>query len=119
MIGELFMFLVFVHFVADFAFQSEFMAKYKQESWFVMFVHCIIWTGSIVLALMWYKGFSHVKEIAWWIPGFLLYAGHYFSDSSKCSFIKTEWGKKHIKTLFHVDQVWHLVQVLIIACIYG
>jgi len=120
MISELFIFLVFVHFVADFALQSEFMAKYKQESWFIMTVHCIIWTGSIILALMWYKGFHHLSEVSGLVSIWLLYVGHYLCDSFKCYFINgTEWGKRNIKHLFHADQVFHLIQLLIVACIYG
>lgn len=119
MINELFGLLVLVHLIADFAFQSEFMAKYKQESWVVMSIHSFIWTGCVFLALMWYKDFKHVSDVAWWIGPWFLYGGHYFCDTLKCGLLKVDPWKNHVKALFHSDQVFHLFQLLVVACIYG
>ena len=119
MITELFLFLVLVHLIADFAFQSEFMAKYKQESWVVMSVHSFIWAGCVFLALMWYKDFKHASDVAWWIGPCLLYGGHYFCDTLKCELLKIDPWKNHVKALFHSDQIFHLIQLLAIAIVYG
>lgn len=121
MITELFVLLVLVHFIADFAFQSEFMAKYKQESWVVMSIHSFIWSGCVFLALMWYKDFKHLASVpnGWIVGPWLLYCGHYFMDTLKCELLKIDPWKNHVKALFHTDQVFHLVQLLIVACIYG
>ena len=126
MISELFILLLLVHFIADFALQSEFMSKYKQESWFVMNVHCFIWAGCIISALMWYKGFKYISEVSGLISVWFLFVGHYFSDTLKCVLIKElnnckdkEFKNKKTELLFHLDQIWHIVQVFIVAYTYG
>ena len=113
---ELFLALVFVHFVFDFCLQSKFMSDYKGKLPFVMAVHVFIWT----FAVCWMA--TYFGTLSWWAPIFL-FVGHWASDIRKIQLID-KWNLKdendpdvlmRLKWLFHIDQVWHLVQLLIVA----
>lgn len=113
---ELFFFLVFTHLVFDFCLQTEFMSKYKGKLPFVMFVHVFVWTFAVCLMA------TYFGVLSWWAPIFL-FVGHWFSDKYKIHLIEKEnlTDEKNpdqmatLKLLFHADQVWHLVQLLIVA----
>jgi hypothetical protein len=113
---EFFLALVFVHFVFDFALQSKFMSDYKGKLTFVMGVHVFIWTWAVCTMIT-----QFVTLPLWMIP--FLFLGHWFSDQYKIHLIEKEKledendPKKlaRLKFLFHVDQVWHLVQLAIVV----
>jgi hypothetical protein len=113
---ELFAFLLFAHFVMDFCMQSEFMSKYKGKLQFVMFVHVFVWT----FAVCWMVTFF--TSLSLWIPIFL-FVGHGVADSCKIKLIEKEGLTDEndpdvlarLKFLFHVDQVWHLVQLTVVT----
>lgn len=113
---ELLFFLVFTHFVMDFCMQSDFMSKYKGKLPFVMFVHVFVWT----FAVCWMA--TYFGALSWWAPIFL-FVGHWACDQYKIHLIEKENLKdeanpdvlSRLKFLFHADQVWHLVQLLIVA----
>lgn len=113
--GELFLFFLFIHYVFDFCLQTDFISKYKQELFVVMFVHVFTWTMALLFAVK-LLGMS----APWWMP-FFLYVGHYFSDDYKCWLIKEykvkdeEAEKKRVINLFHWDQLWHVFQVAILT----
>lgn len=112
--GQFLLFLLFIHYVFDFCLQTDFMAKYKQELPFVMFVHVFVWTVALIFGAKWYG-----IPLPSWAPVFL-YAGHYFSDGYKCYLIKKETRKNEdherdrVIRLFHYDQIWHIVQILVV-----
>lgn len=118
--GELWLLLMFVHYVFDFCLQTEFMSKYKQKLPVVMTVHVFVWTMAILITLKLLGLFVYAKHF--WIPAFL-YLGHYLADDIKCDLINMpkykrsneEDEKKRMINLFHLDQVWHIIQVSIVT----
>ena len=113
---ELFVTLLFVHYVFDFCLQSDFMSKYKGKLPFVMFVHVFVWT----FAVCWIA--TYFGTLSWWVPIFL-FVGHWVCDAGKIKLIEKENLKDEtnpdtlarLKFLFHADQAWHVVQILIVT----
>lgn len=97
--------LVFAHFLLDWSLQDEMTKKYKCESWFVLLVHCIIWSFGISIVLMWLGLFD------WWKVGMLL-VGHYCMDYWKCRGMYKKMGLKDMTSLY-IDQAFHIGQVLL------
>ena len=108
------------HFISDFSLQSDFLAKYKGKSSYVMFVHCFIWAGCVSLALEACGLFS--------IPKFIfLLGGHWLCDHIKCVLVE-DWDNALARTLLAprrhmlncklalcVDQAWHMLQLMIVV----
>ena len=95
--------LVFAHFVGDYALQSEWMANNKARYWVVMLSHCIIWTAMISVALQFLGLFALWKVI-------FLIIGHGVMDEWKAHQPKrpdTWWQ-------IYPDQAWHLCQLLVV-----
>ena len=108
--------LVFIHFVFDFCLQSKFMSDYKGKLPFVMGVHVFVWT----FAVCWM--YTYFATLSWWASIFL-FIGHWFSDRYKIYLIEKEELEdesdpdklSRLKFLFHADQVWHLIQLVVVA----
>ena len=98
--------LIFAHFIGDFALQKEWVALNKGKYWYLMIAHCMIWTACICVALMFY--FNEVT----WIQILFLFSIHYSVDKWKC------WATKDFPTWhFYIDQAIHLCQCLIVFAI--
>ena len=97
--------LVFSHLLLDWSLQDEMTKKYKSKYWFVLLVHCIIWSFGISLVLMWLGLF------AWWKTGMLL-IGHYCMDYWKCRGLYKRCGLKDMISLY-IDQAFHIGQILL------
>ena len=98
--------LIFAHFIGDWALQSDWVAQNKGKYWFVMFAHCMIWTACICIALE-YVGRYNIGDT------FFLIAGHWLCDSWKCSNTK-KFPSWHL----YVDQLWHLLQCFFVVWIF-
>jgi len=98
------LFLIFMHFLSDFVFQPRFLAENKGKSWFLMVVHCIIYTGSI------YGVFYFVGQaFLWMIP--VIYITHHIEDKWKCWMIE----KHGIKMWYlYFDQTFHVVVIILL-----
>ena len=95
--------LIFAHFLGDFALQKEWLALNKRKWWYVMMAHGIIWTGCICVALE-YAGCLEMWKV------YFLYFGHIACDQWKGD------NKKDFPTWrFYVDQVWHILQCFIVG----
>lgn len=115
---ECLFFLIFVHLVFDFCLQSKFMSDYKGKLPFVMFVHVFVWT----FAVCWTA--TYFGALSWWAPIFL-FVGHWVADRYKIYLIDKEDLEdadesnpdvlSRLKLLFHVDQAWHLIQLVVVA----
>lgn len=95
--------LIFAHFIGDFALQSSWMAQNKRRLWYVMLAHCIIWAGVVSIALV-YTG-----RYADWKVG-LLVGGHFAIDSWKAirhDSAETWWQ-------IYPDQALHLAQCAVV-----
>lgn len=96
-------FLVWMHTIADFPLQSDFLAQMKGKNDYLLFCHCVIWTGFIALILITFGLF------AWWKIAVLL-IGHFFIDRWKV--------RKPDKTYaltrdLYIDQGLHFLQLLL------
>ena len=94
--------LIFAHCIGDIVFQSEFIAKNKGEISIVMIWHSIIWTGCICIALQFF-----VEIYLWEI--LFLFIGHYICDLWKCKSTK-KFPSLHL----YLDQIFHLLQILMV-----
>ena len=108
-----FVWLVFGHFIADWAFQNEFVANNKGKYWFIMFAHCMVWAGILGFVLF-------LLDIsALWKLGFLI-GGHWVCDKWKCNKItylcstSREDENRNLKLLY-IDQAWHIVQCAVVS----
>jgi hypothetical protein len=59
--GGLFAFLTFIHFFADWLFQSEYEAQNKSKNWKIRAIHCAVYTFFFLPALV-CMGFT-----GWWL----------------------------------------------------
>lgn len=98
-----FTWLLFAHFIGDIALQSDWQANNKSKYWYVMFSHCMIWTGCICVAL------QFLGILAIWKILFLL-IGHWVSD-----YIKSKQPKRDDTWwMIYPDQIWHGIQCFIV-----
>jgi len=99
------------HFIADWGLQSDFVATNKGKYSIIMFAHCFIWTGVIAIALQ-YLGILSTWKIIF------LFVGHWVMDIHKCNNICDTCcvgeSEKHNMELLYLDQIWHLIQCLIV-----
>ncbi len=100
MILQLFI-LIYAHCMGDMIFQSDFIAKNKGKSILPMLSHITIYTGTVLIALIFTGMYS------WWKPLFLL-LGHLAIDSWKSRVPK---DKEHWNCLYY-DQAMHLAQIV-------
>ena len=102
-IFTLILILFWVHLVADFVLQDDFMAQNKGKNRFLMFVHIALWTGAICLAL------NCMGLFVWWKFAMLL-VGHFVIDTWKA----TKEDKTYALTRdLYIDQALHFVQLLL------
>ena len=98
-----FMWLIFAHFIGDWALQSDWIAKNKEQYWYVMLAHCMIWTCCICIALQ----FIGTPIVIWTI--LFLVVGH-----GVCDTIKARANPEGNWWLIYPDQTWHIIQCLIV-----
>lgn len=96
MIEVLFVFL-FLHALADYPLQGDFLAQFKGKNWIAMTAHCLIWSGLIYAGLIYYE----INQL-WHIP--FLFFGHMAIDKWKCS--RSGNGKELGSDLL-IDQLGH------------
>lgn len=107
---EMFLWLLFAHYLFDFSFQTSFMSEWKQKSLYVMFVHVVIWTGGICLAMRLLS--IPIQPIIL----FMLFLVHYVTDWGKCKLLKYEMfqSPEAVSQLFMVDQLIHVGQLMVV-----
>lgn len=99
--------LIFAHFIGDWALQSDWVAQNKGKYPIVMIVHSMIWTACICIALE-YLGLFVLWQVTF------LSVGHYFCDLWKC---KT--AKKFPSWHLYVDQLFHIAQLIVVYKVMG
>ena len=75
---ELLLWVIGAHFIGDYAMQSDWMAKNKGKSIYVMIAHCAIYT--VVCAIP----FEMFGACIPWVMG-IIFITHFFSDYLKCN----------------------------------
>ena len=94
--------LIFAHFIGDWALQSDWVAQNKGKHWFVLLAHSMIWTACVCVAI------EYVGTLGWDHITFLL-LGHFFCDKWKCS-CTNKFPTWHL----YFDQAFHLCQCWVI-----
>ena len=102
-----FLTLVFVHLLADYPLQGDFLAKMKGQNFLCLLTHCGIWTGCVFTV----AHFLHIPFDMYWVLA--MFAVHLMAD----------WWKSHggygkadpLGWPLWVDQAIHVGQVAIIA----
>lgn len=95
--------VIFAHYIGDWALQSTFMGQSKGKLWMVMLSHCMVWTACICVALQYCNLFAVWKVV-------FLVIGHWVVDLWKCRKPNTPENWKYI----YPDQIWHLMQCTIV-----
>ena len=108
--------LIFIHFIADWALQSEWVAINKGKYWFVMFAHCIIWTGCIYFGLIFFDiKVNLYNPVPMWKLLFL-FIGHYLVDLWKCRvYKKVPFCQQKTYKHLYIDQLIHIIQVIFVG----
>lgn len=100
--------LVMTHAVGDYALQSDYIAKGKQTSLYVLFIHVNIWTYIIVATTL-FLG-TPVKlgliVVCLWVPHFIMD----YLKAQSAWFLKTVPNQK---TQLIIDQTVHYLQIAV------
>lgn len=94
---------LFLHALADYPLQGDFLAKFKGTNTIAMTAHCLIWAGMIWIGLLFYG-----IDVVWHFP--FLFFGHMAIDYWKCS---RAGNGKELTTDLLIDQWLHFVQILV------
>lgn len=98
---ETFIWLLFAHYIGDFALQSDWIAQNKRNYWYVLFAHSMIWAAIISMALEYLGLFSLWKVL-------FLIIGHFIIDKWKTTKQSGEWK------WIYPDQILHIIQLIVV-----
>lgn len=100
---NVFFWIVFAHFLADFPLQGEYLAREKCSNYLLLFAHCMIYTGVLAAAMVYLQ-----VLVPWKIC--LLFVTHLSMDQIKCKLFPSSWG-------LWVDQAYHILfAILVVLC---
>lgn len=105
------------HLVGDYLLQNDWMALNKKKSSFHCFVHCVLWTLSVM-------AFSSVLDIR---VATILFATHFVQDRTE---IVRSWmrfvGQEKFATgpcapwsIIVADNVWHIVTIFALWTVFS
>ena len=101
---------LFAHFMADFTFQTNYIAAKKAESYFGVFLHCVIvFITSLLAVLPW-------GSIA--VPFALVLAVMHFGIDCHKLFYTKKYNPSMLEH-FYIDQGLHVLTVLVLVFIFG
>ena len=94
--------VLFSHALADYPLQGNFLAQGKNESKYLLLMHCLIYTGVVVSTLAVVFGFfSHTFVL-------VLFVSH----------VLTDYAKTKKKITFIQDQIIHILVLLILGFLF-
>ena len=96
-----FLVLVWLHYLGDYPLQGAFLANSKANDDYSLFVHCMIWTGTVSAGLVYLGLFEYWKAV-------MLLVGHFLIDRWKARKVDRT---SSLKRDLWVDQVLHIVQI--------
>lgn len=99
------LFLIYMHYLGDYPLQGDFLGQFKAKYNYLLFVHSLIWTGTVCIGLELLGLFSVWKLI-------FLFIGHFYIDRWKCRHKQKE--KFGLTKLLWIDQFLHFIQILIV-----
>ena len=104
---EILMLVIFAHYLADYPLQGDFLGTMKGKYDYLLFCHCVIWTGCVSISLAYFGLYATWKLL-------FLFIGHFIID---------RWKARHpsakeigLTKLLWIDQLLHFVQILI--CVF-
>lgn len=100
-----FLWVLFGHYIGDFALQSQWQSENKGKNWYILFTHCMVYTACTCVAL------AYTGHYQFWKAMVILYS-HAVIDMYR---IKLSKGKDN-QFLFLLDQFIH---VFILALVDG
>jgi len=104
--AEVFLLLLFIHFLMDYPLQGDFLANVKGDNVFLLFVHSSLWGLPIYLACSVF-GSADLPLLAF------LILGHMAVDKWKCG--ENRYCKDGALTKYlYIDQAFHLVQIIVV-----
>jgi hypothetical protein len=113
---KLTIYVFFLHFLADFVFQSDWMAQNKSKDWFALFTHVMVYMTVFYLGLVW--TFSEESVGLFWGINFL---AHFLVDSVTSRINAKLWERKQVHYFFvgvGFDQFIHATTlILTIPCL--
>jgi len=98
-----FLWLLFAHYIGDFALNTDWMALNKGKNWYIMFAHCMVWATPIAIVL------EFLSILSFWKIGFLI-VGHFIIDSWR---VKRTSPNDFWKFLYY-DQILHILQLFVV-----
>ncbi len=103
--------LILAHFIADYPLQTNWLAKYKRNHAFGIFLHSFThFVVSVILMIP----FLHIGKI--WLGVLIIFATHTLFDQLKVTLgKKTKWNPF---LLYVLDQIAHLVVIYWVAVYY-
>jgi hypothetical protein len=100
------LFLIFLHHLADVAFQPSWLIENKKKYTFALYEHVWIWTGTISLGLYFLDLFTIEKAI-------FLFLGHFVIDFFMYRILPKDKSYHWVI----VDQLLHYLQIYVIMII--
>ncbi len=107
--------LYFANLLLDYSFQNEFMARFKAQNNYVLFVHAAIWGLGISILLPYFHLF------AWWKVFFLVF-GHMLIDFFKARELYRPVNERGAArsldnkdfAALYIDQLLHVLQLVVV-----
>lgn len=106
---ESFILVYALNLIADFPLQGSYLASEKCKDNYILFVHSFIW-AACVSAGFYLTGYFSLQSFM-----FLL-VGHFVIDYAKC---RGKYVKLNQKYQLYIDQLLHLIQILIVFIVKG
>ena len=102
--------LIVAHVLADWCWQSSFIAENKGRVRLVMLVHCLAWAGVVCVPLVLFDCFAP------WKVGFL-FCLHWVCDGLKCGMMakKKPVDARRTWRWIWYDQAFHLLQLIVVG----
>jgi hypothetical protein len=108
----LFVYLYFIHFLADYTFQWSSLVKYKSDHFLGILLHSTIHLVAHFIIL---APFLYDKKV--WVAIAIIYLAHIGLDQSKMELNKAD--PKHIRLFYFIDQLIHLAVITVGAWFVG
>ncbi len=105
-------FLMFFHWLADFVLQTRWMAETKSSSWLALSLHCLVYSFTMAIGLIFITSFLNVLSFAG-----LIFVFHFITDAVTSRMTTKYYNRGRMKKFWMTigfDQWLHVVQILLI-----
>lgn len=102
---DIILILTVLHYIADYPLQGEFLGVQKSNYTYLLFVHCVIWTGVVSFGMAYLGIFAYWKVI-------FLFIGHFVIDYWKCKHPNNK--EIGLTKLLWIDQFLHFIQLVFV-----